>query len=199
MQELTTTATLVDYETFAGGRPITAQFAREELEAALGADDSPQLWFELGLDDEDTKLLTLDLDTAALEQMLRIAGGDDVLVAFDSDAVAGLFDDPDVEAHGLRGALAIGVTSAAILAPAGQAAVTQSVDAASTVQSASAAATVQQASLAATAQVSAEISSLSATAQTAKARVAKAQVAKVQVSKVAKVSGLKLLRAGLVR
>ena len=191
MQELTTTATLVDYEALEGGSPITALLARSELEAALEADESAQLWFELGLDDEDTKLLTVDLDTAALEQMLRIAGGDDILVAFDGNAVTGLFAGPEVEAHGLRGALAATVAIAAIAAPTGLAAVPQTSEAAATAQRVSIAATAQTAGLAATAQVS----SLAAKAQIS------GVAAKTQISKQLKVkaAGLKLMRSGLAR
>ena len=157
MQELATTATLVDYETFQDVGAMTAVLARSEFQAALDADESAQLWFELELDEEDTKLLTVDLDTAALEQMLRIAGGDDILVAFDGDAIAGLFAGHDVEAHGLRGALASTVAIAAIAAPTGLAAVPQTSEAAATAQRASIAATAQTADLAAAAQVSSEI------------------------------------------
>jgi hypothetical protein len=191
MQELTTTATLVDYEALEGGSPITALLARSEFEAALEADESAQLWFELGLDDEDTKLLTVDLDTAALEQMLRIAGGDDILVAFDGNAVTGLFAGPEVEAHGLRGALAATVAIAGIAAPTGLAAVPQTSEAAATAQRVSIAATAQTAGLAATAQVS----SLAAKAQIS------GVAAKTQISKqlVVKAAGLRLLRSGLAR
>jgi len=190
MQELTTTGKLVDYEALEEGIPISAVFARDDLEAALDSDDSPQLWFELGQDDEDTRLLTVDLDTAALEQMMRIAGDDDILVAFDSNAITGLFDD-EVEAHGLRGAVAATVAIAAVAAPAGIAAVPQTSEAAATAQRASVAATVQTADLAATAQVS----SVAAKAQISSV-AAKKQIAKQLVVKAA---GLKLLRSGLAR
>jgi hypothetical protein len=191
MQEVTTTATLVEYDALEGGSPITAVLARSELEAALNADESAQLWFGLGLDDEDTRLLTLDLDTASLEQMLRIAGGDDILVAVDGNAVAGLLDGPDVEAHGLRGAIAATVAIAAIAAPSGLAAVPQSSGAQATTQSASVAAAAQTSSLAATAQVS----SLAAKVQVS------GVASKSQVSKQLALKGahLKLLRGGLVR
>ena len=192
MQELTTTATLVDYEALDTGSPITTVLARSELEAALHADESAQLWFELGLDEgEQTRRLTIDLDTAALEQMLRLGGGDDILVAFDGDAVAGLFAEPEVEAHGLRGALAATVAIAAIAAPTSLAAVPQSAETASTAQRASLAATAQTADLAATRQVS----SLVANPQVSKL------AAKQQINKqlVLKAGGLKLLRGGLGR
>jgi len=193
MQELTTTANLVEYGAL-GDSPITAVLARSELEAALHADESAQLWFELGLDeDEETQLLTIDLDSAALEQILRLGGGDDVLVAFDGDAVAGLFDDPDFEAHGMRGALAIAVTAAAIIAPTGLAAAPQTAGAAATAQVSGLAATAQVSGLAATTQVSGQVARAAAKAQV------KGVAAKTQVSKslVVKAAGVKLLRGGL--
>lgn len=196
MQELTTTANLVEYGTL-GDSPITTVLARSELEAALQADESAQLWFELGLDeDEETKLLTIDLDSAALEQIRRLGGGDDVLVAFDGDAVAGLFDDPDFEAHGMRGALAIAVTAAAIIAPTGLAAAPQTAGAAATPQvssQVSSQVSPQVSSLATTTQVSGQVARAAAKAQV------KGVAAKTQVSKslVVKAAGVTLLRGGL--
>ena len=191
MQELTTTATLVEYGTFEGGSPITAILARSELEAALNTHESAQLWFELGLDgDEETTRLTLDLTPTDLEEMLRRSTGDEVSLALDGDALAGLFADPDVEAHGLRGALAATVAIAAIAAPTSLAAVPQTSEAAATAQRASAAATVQTSGMAATTQ----ISSLAARAQISGV-AAKSQISK---SLVVRAGGVQLMR-GLVR
>ncbi len=192
MQKLTTTATLVEYGTFEGGSPITAVLARSELEAALNTDESTRLWFELGRGDgEDTARLTLDLAPADLEEMLRRSTGDEIALALDGDAVAGLFDDPDVEAHGLRGALAATVAIAAIAAPTSLAAVPQTSGAAATVQQVSIAATAQTAGVAATAQVA----NMAATAQIS-GIASKSQVSKKLAFKGA---NLKLLRSGLVR
>jgi hypothetical protein len=186
MQQLTTTATFTDR------RPdddvLTTIVARSVLEAALAEDEKAELWFEIGRGDEETTRLAIDLSAADLDEILRLSSGDDVALTLDGDGVAGLFDDPDVEAHGLKGAIAIAVTSAAILAPAGHAATQQSVGAA---------ATVQRSSVAATAQVR-------AAATTQGSRVAaKTQVASVQAklarSQAAKLSGFQLLRSGLAR
>jgi hypothetical protein len=180
MQELTTTATLVEYGTFEGGSPITAILARSELEAALNTHESAQLWFELGLDgDEETTRLTLDLTPTDLEEMLRRSTEDEVSLALDGDALAGLFADPDVEAHGLRGALAATVAIAAIAAPTSLAAVPQTSGVAATAQRATAAATVQTSGTAATAQISsvaakAQISGVAAKAQISKTLVVRA-------------------------
>jgi len=122
MLEITRTATFTDAQP---DEALTTIVARSVLEAALAEDEPGQLWFEIESDD-DSRLVAIDMSTADLEELLRLAGSDDVALTLDVDDVEGLFDDPDVEGHGMKGAIAIAVTSAALLAPAGQAAVTQS-------------------------------------------------------------------------
>ena len=194
MQVTHATAALTTSDTV--DESLTTIVARSVLEAALAEGDSARLWFEVG-DDEDSRRLEVDLSTADLEELLRMSGSDDVALTLDGDEIAGLFDDPDVEAHGLKGAIAIVVTSAALLAPAGQAAVTQSVGAAATTQGSGVAATTQGVGVAATTQVGAAV-----TTQVSKAR-ATAQVASVQAklarSNAAKLNSFKILRGGLVR
>ena len=186
MQQLTTTATFTDR------RPdddvLTTIVARSVLEAALAEDEKAELWFEIGREDEETTRLAIDLSAADIDEILRLSSGEDVALTLDGDGIAGLFDDPDVEAHGLKGAIAIAVTSAAILAPAGHAATQQSVGAA---------ATAQRAGVAATAQVRAAATTQGSRVA-AKTQVASAQ-AKLAKSQAAKLSGLKLLRSGLAR
>jgi hypothetical protein len=191
MQELTTTANFVEYGTLEDDGPITAVLARSELEAALRADESAGLWFEFEREDEEMHRLTIELGSADLEEILRLSTGDEVVFAIDADPVVSLFDEPDVEAHGMRGALAIAVVAAAVAAPTSLAAAPQTASAAATAQRASAAATAQRASAAATAQRA----NAAATTQVA-SRAAKAQVSK---SLVLKASGLRFLRGGLVR
>ena len=194
MQVTHATAALTTSDTV--DESLTTIVARSVLEAALAEGDSARLWFEVG-DDEDSRRLEVDLSTADLEELLRMSGSDDVALTLDGDEIAGLFDDPDVEAHGLKGAIAIVVTSAALLAPAGQAAVTQSVGAAATTQGSGVAATTQGEGVAATTQVGAAV-----TTQVSKAR-ATAQVASVQAklarSNAAKLNSFKILRGGLLR
>lgn len=193
MPELTTVTTSTDGQY--DDEALTAIVARSVLEAAL-AEGGAELWFDVGLDDE-TARLAIDFSTADLEEMLRLAGSDDVMLSLDGEYVAGLFDDADVEAHGLRGAIAVTVASAALLAPAAAQAATPQATTQSKPQTASAQVTTQvtpQVSAAATAQVSSLAARTKATLQ------ARPQ-SKVQVSKaqLANVSGLKLLRSGLVR
>jgi len=194
MQVTHATAALTTSDTV--DESLTTIVARSVLEAALAEGDSARLWFEVG-DDEDSRRLEVDLSTADLEELLRMSGSDDVALTLDGDEIAGLFDDPDVEGHGLKGAIAIVVTSAALLAPAGQAAVTQSVGAAATTQGSGVAATTQGVGVAATTQVGAAV-----TTPVSKAR-ATAQVASVQAklarSNAAKLNSFKILRGGLLR
>ena len=179
MPQLKTTATFSGREV--DDDALTTIVARSVLEAALREGEEAELWFDLQRGDESARL-AVDVSTTDLEEILRLAGSDDVLLALDGEAVEGLFGDPDVEAHGLKGALAIAVTSAAILAPTGHAALPQTANAATTVQRANPAATTQVSSLASRAQVS--------------GAHAKAQVSKQLV---VSASGLRLLRGGLAR
>lgn len=185
MPDLTTTATFTNQAL--DDESLTTIVARSVLEAAIAEGESAELWFEIGADDAEATRLAIDLSASDLEQILRLSGEDDVALTLDGEYVANLFDDPDVEAHGLKGAIAIAVTSAAILAPAAQAAVPQAT------QQAKPQATAQV-SAAATAQVSSLAAKTQATLQNRPQN--KAQVSKAQI---AKVSGLKLLRSGLAR
>jgi hypothetical protein len=168
---------------------LTTIVARSVLEAALAEGESSTLWFEVG-DDEDSRRIEVDLSTADMEELLRMSGNEDVALSLDGNEIAGLFDDPEVEAHGLKGAIAIVVTSAALLAPAGQAAVTQSDGAAATTQGVGVAATTQGVGVAATTNVS----HAAATAQ-----VASAQAKLARSSAAFKLQNLKVLRGGLFR
>ena len=178
MQQVTTSATFTD-------RPLdddvlTTIVARSVLEAALAEDEKAELWFEIGRDDDETTRLAIDLSAGDLEEILRLSSSDDIALTLDGDGLADLFDTPDVEAHGLKGAIAIAVTSAAILVPAGQAAVPQAVGVAATVQRANVAATTQVSGVAARTQVA-----------SVQARLAKSNAAKLRT--------LKVLRSGLAR
>jgi hypothetical protein len=183
MRQLTTTATFTDDRL--DDEALTTIVARSVLEAALAEDEGAELWFELGSGDE-TARLAVELTPTDLEELLRLAGSDDVALTLDGDEVAGLFEDADVEAHGMRGAIAIAVTSAALLAPAGQAAITQ--------QSVGAAATTQRAGVAATTQVT-----TSSVQQAAVNQQAARTQAKLKRNQVAKFHLFKIHRSGLTR
>ena len=201
MQEMTTTANLVEYGTLGSGGAIAAVLSRSELEAVQRSNESAEIWFELGRgENEEMTRLTLELTIADLEEMLRVSSGDEVIVALDADAVEGLFDPPDVEAHGMRGALAIAVATAAFAAPAGLAATPQAVGTASAPQVSSQVSS--QVTPAVESQVSSQVTP-AATTQVSRA-IARGQVkgqAKTQISKVqvAKAAGITILRSGLAK
>ena len=177
---------------------LTTIVARSVLEAALAEGESSTLWFEVG-DDEDSRRIEIDLSTADLEELLRMSGNDDVALSLDGNEIAGLFDDPEVEAHGLKGAIAIVVTSAALLAPAGQAAVTQSVGAAATTQGVGVAATTQGVGVAATTQGVGVAATTNVSHAAATAQVASAQAKLARSSAAFKLQNIKVLRGGLFR
>jgi len=175
---------------------LTTIVARSVLEAALAEGESSTLWFEVG-DDEDSRRIEVDLSTADMEELLRMSGNEDVALSLDGNEIAGLFDDPEVEAHGLKGAIAIVVTSAALLAPAGQAAVTQSVGAAATTQGVGVAATTQGVGVAATTQGVGVAATTNVSHAAATAQVASAQAKLARSSAAFKLQNLKVLRGGL--
>jgi len=177
---------------------LTTIVARSVLEAALAEGESSTLWFEVG-DDEDSRRIEVDLSTADMEELLRMSGNEDVALSLDGNELAGLFDDPEVEAHGLKGAIAIVVTSAALLAPAGQAAVTQSVGAAATTQGVGVAATTQGVGVAATTQGVGVAATTNVSHAAATAQVASAQAKLARSSAAFKLQNLKVLRGGLFR
>ncbi|HXG75468.1 MAG TPA: hypothetical protein VNJ53_02770 [Gaiellaceae bacterium] len=127
MHELTTSAILVDEGALDLERAPTAVLPRAELEAARAASAPARLWFDVGTE-EETRRVEVDLELAQIEALLGQPGGYDIVLALDADGLTGLFEDGEVEAHGLRAALAIAATSAAVLAPVSQAALPQSVN-----------------------------------------------------------------------
>jgi hypothetical protein len=123
MFEVTTTARLADYTALAGEESVTAVLERSALEGALGA-DSPGIWLDVGYDDVVSRL-SIALTPADIAAILRSSEGEQVTVALDAEAVVDVLDPPEVEAHGIRSALAIAVVAGAVAAPAGFAATPQ--------------------------------------------------------------------------
>jgi hypothetical protein len=207
MQERTATGNLIQYELLQERASFAAVLARGELEAALHAQEPIGLWFELGHGGEaETSQLTLELTPTDVEEMLQSSPGDDVIVALDADEVERVF--ADVEAHGMRGALAIAVATAAIAAPTSMAAspevstqvspevsaqVSAQVSPEISSQVSRPATQLQVSSLVANTQVSPRVVRPAAIAQV-KAQMAKAQLHK---SLVVKGAGVKLLGSGL--
>ena len=190
MQVVQARATFVTPE--AVDHSLTTIVARSVLEAALQEEEPAELWFEVARDDgDDVSRLSIDLSYSDIEELLQMSPEDEIALSLDGEAVESLFDDADVEAHGMRGVIAIAVTSAALLVPGvAQAAVPQATQQATAQVSGQ---VTTQVSAAATAQVS------SLAAKTQVSLQNKPQVSKVQVAKVSKLGGLKLLRSGLAR
>lgn len=187
---LTTTANLVEHSTLDEATRFTATFGRDELEALLSADTAPILWFDFGIEgEEEPQRLTLELSDADLRALLDGSTGEGVVLSLDGEGVAGLLEAPEVEAHGMRGALAIAIATAAIAAPSGLAATQQGVGAAVTQQGLGAAATSQQVGAAATTQVSSQI---------VRSQIARSAT-KSQRAAPVKFSSLTILRTGVVR
>jgi hypothetical protein len=182
MQALQARATFVEPGTIDDS--FTAVISRQELEAA-GAGDTAELWFEFGTDDSDeSSRLSIDLAYSDIEDLLRLAPEDEIMLEVDCAFVEGIFGDDDVEAHGMKGAIAIAVSSAAILAPAGQAALSpQTLNPAAN--------TVQRANVAATTQVSNPAARVQALNPQAKVQISKTMVLKA--------NGFRLLRTTLAR
>jgi hypothetical protein len=210
MQQVTTHASVVQGDAL--DEQFVVTFSRRELETLRDSGDPAQLWLELEREGNGgPKRLAIDLTATDIEQLLQHPNGDDLLIALDGYALNGLFDDAEVEAHGLRSAVAIAVIAAAAAAPAGLAATPQAANPAATAQKVGAAATAQV-NPAATAQVNPAASAqrVSAAAQTqvskaaAKAQVSKAAAkpqlattaAKAQISKtlILKAHGISLFR-----
>lgn len=192
MHELTTTATLVEPVSL-GDDAVTAVVSRSELESALAADRPASLWLELAQEGTDESArLTVDISPGDLEQILGLASDDEIALAFDDAELSSLFGDHDVEAHGMRGAIAIAVVAAAVAAPAGMAATPQKASPATSAQRVSTAATAQRASLAANPQVASMAAKAQVSAQVSKTKA----TAKVSA---AKAGGLTLVRVGIVR
>lgn len=178
MQGLQAHATIVEPEMIE--RAFTTTISRRELEAAAPGDGA-ELLLELAESGEEiTHSLAVELSYRDLEAVLRLSTEDELVLSLDGDALESVLADPEVEAHGLKGAIAIAVTGAALIAPAAQGAVPQSVNAAATAQRVHAAVSTE-ARPGATAQVAhaavrPEISRAQTKAQVSKTLVVKSSV-----------------------
>jgi hypothetical protein len=190
MTALTTTANLVEPSALEGENRLTATIERADVEALLSEGRS-QLWFELGTEGEaDPYRLTVELTEEDLRALLAGSTGDDITLALDGEELTGLLEEPEVEAHGLRAALAvsIAVATTAIAAPAGMAATSPALSPAATQQSVSAATTQQAVGAAVSSQVVRQVVSQQVRPG-----------AKAQRLSPSKFKSLTILRAGAVR
>src|SRR3954453_19180340 len=119
MEEVRDRARLVDAGAVAS-RGITATVPRSEIEDVLRSEEgSPELVLDLVRRDNgdvEAHSLRLEWDPGELQELLRRAEGDEVTLLFDGVELEKVFDDLDVEAHGLREravVLAVAATAAA--------------------------------------------------------------------------------------
>ena len=125
MREVMATANVVGNEMLESDASVTAVLTRREIEAALHRSDPIGLWFDIANEDAESVRLNVQLPAADVQEALRRSPDDDVAFTLDARSLSALYDDSDVEAHGLRGALAIAVAVGAFAAPAGLAATPQ--------------------------------------------------------------------------
>ena len=104
MEEIAARAALVPAPDVGDG--LTTSISRSEIEEVLAADEAP---IELVLDvtrfadgeSGDTRSISVSWERSDLEQLLKDAQGDQVILTFDREALRQATDD-DVEAHGFR-------------------------------------------------------------------------------------------------
>jgi hypothetical protein len=104
MEEIAARAALVPAPDVGDG--LTTSIARSEIEEVLAAEEAP---IELVLDvtrfadgeTGDTRSISVSWERSDLEQLLKDAQGDQVILTFDREALRQATDD-DVEAHGFR-------------------------------------------------------------------------------------------------
>ncbi len=101
MQVVQARATFVTPE--AVDHSLTTIVARSVLEAALQEEEPAELWFEVARDDgDDVSRLSIDLSYSDIEELLQMSPEDEIALSLDGEAVESLFDDADVEAHGMK-------------------------------------------------------------------------------------------------
>jgi hypothetical protein len=112
MTALTAKAALVDPATLEDGHGvIAASVPRAEIEEALGTGTSSELFLDVARERdgerEAEQRITVSWEPADLEKLLQSTTGGEVTFAFKAEELARMFDEPDVEAQGLREKMAI--------------------------------------------------------------------------------------------
>jgi len=117
MEALTAKAALVDPATLDDeGSAITTRIPRSEIEEAARAEGPSEFFLDVqrvrGGDPEQREVeaeqrITVSWDPDDLEKLLRSATTDEVTLAFKPEELARMFEEPDVEAQGLREKVAI--------------------------------------------------------------------------------------------
>ena len=112
MTALTAKAALVDPAALEDGDNVIATHVpRSEIEEALEAGTTSELFLDVAREREGEReaeqRITVSWEPADLEKLLGSTTGDEVTFAFKADELARMFDEPDVEAQGLRERMAI--------------------------------------------------------------------------------------------
>ena len=112
MTALTAKAALVDPAALEDGDNVIATHVpRSEIEEALEAGTTSEFFLDVAREREGEReaeqRITVSWEPADLEKLLGSTTGDEVTFAFKADELARMFDEPDVEAQGLRERMAI--------------------------------------------------------------------------------------------
>jgi len=120
MEEVASTAKLVDAGAVEPQQGLTATLPRSDVEAALQDDAGSDLFLEIARiqnGERDDRTIKVAWDRSDLQELLK-SGGDSITFVFDHSELERMLDDPDVEAQGLR-EKALVITVAAATAAAG--------------------------------------------------------------------------------
>jgi hypothetical protein len=122
MTALTAKAALVDPAALGDGDTVIAtSVPRSEIEEAMETGTTSELFLDVARERdgerEGEQRITVSWEPAELEKLLGSTTGDEVTFAFKADELSRMFDEPDVEAQGLRERMAI-LTVAATTAAA---------------------------------------------------------------------------------
>jgi hypothetical protein len=112
MTALTAKAALVDPAALEGaGGVIATSVPRSEIEDALATGTTSELFLDVARERdgerESEQRITVSWEPDDLEKLLQTTTGDQVTFAFKTDELARVFEEPDVEAQGLRERMAI--------------------------------------------------------------------------------------------
>jgi hypothetical protein len=115
MDDLRTRALLVDFDpTRAGTGAIGTVLSRDEVaETAARGEFPATLLLELDREGAAQARVAVDWDEDTLDRLLATTEDDEITLWFDQRELARAFDEPDIEAHGLRERAAVLVVAVA--------------------------------------------------------------------------------------
>jgi hypothetical protein len=120
---LTAKAALVDPATLEDGGVIATRVPRSEIEEALETGTASDFFLDVARERdgerEAEQRVTVSWEPEDLKKLLGSTTGDEVTFAFKADELSRMFDEPDVEAQGLRERMAILTVAATTAASIG--------------------------------------------------------------------------------